>query len=229
MRERSHAVLVRHVEDELRSGRITVGGRLPAERSLAEQLGVSRASVREGIRVLEAMGLIRTTAGSGPDAGAIIVADTSAGISSSLRLHLASRSLPVGDIVTTRLLLESWAVANADPAALGEASGLLAGMNDRRLSAEEFHLMDADFHVSLARAAGNDVVSAIMVSLREVIHRYVMDTVTDLPDWPAMARRLRTQHRNILAAIEAGNGERASHLVSAHITGFYRATQIGSQ
>jgi GntR family transcriptional repressor for pyruvate dehydrogenase complex len=43
-----------------------------------------------------------------------------------------------------------------------------------------------------------------------------------------MARRLRRQHRNILAAVEAGDGERAARLVVAHIEGFYRATSVGS-
>ena len=58
-RIRLHETVVRHVEDELAAGRLPVGSRLPGERALAEQLGISRASVREGIRVLEAMGVVR--------------------------------------------------------------------------------------------------------------------------------------------------------------------------
>jgi GntR family transcriptional regulator, transcriptional repressor for pyruvate dehydrogenase complex len=232
-RERTHAVVVRHVEDELTAGRLRVGGRLPAERTLAGQLGVSRASVREGIRVLEAMGLIRTAVGSGPDAGAVVVADASAGITSALRLHLASSSLPVADVVQTRVLLESWSVREAaragDPVSLAAAADLLDAMDDTGLSAEYFHQLDADFHVMLARSAGNEVVTAIMMSLREVIHGYVMAAVPNLADWPSMARRLRRQHRMVHAAIEAGDGERAARLVSTHIQGFYRAANVGQR
>src|SRR5947208_4801920 len=105
--------VLRHVEAELAAGRIRVGDRLPGERALATQLGISRASVREGIRVLDAMGVIRTAVGSGPDAGAVVVADTAAGITSALRLHLASNTLPVADVVRTRVLLETWAAGEA--------------------------------------------------------------------------------------------------------------------
>lgn len=221
---RSHDVLLRHVEGELLSGRMRVGGRLPGERAQAAQLGISRASVREGIRILEAMGLIRTAAGSGPDAGAIVVADTSAGITSALRLHLAASSLPVADVVSTRVLLESWSVREAarrgDLDHLDAAAALLDAMDDPDLPMEEFLLLDAEFHMTLSRAAGNAVVAAVMTSLRDSIHGYVLASAP--PDWPPMARRLRRQHRNVLAAVRAGDGERAARLVTRHIEGFYR-------
>lgn len=227
-RSRLHEVVVRYVEDELVAGRLPVGGRLPAERSLAEQLGVSRASVREGIRVLEAMGLVRTAAGSGPEAGAVVVAEPAAGIGSALRLHLASRSLPVADVVRTRELLEAWTVREAarHPAAaeVDDAEALLDRMDDPALAPADYLALDADFHVTLARAAGNEVVAAIMAALRESIHGYVLAAVPGLPDWPAMQRRLRRQHRNVLAAVRAGDGERAARLLRTHIHGFYAAS-----
>lgn len=223
-------VLVRHVEGELASSRLRVGGRLPGERALATQLGISRASVREGIRVLEAMGLIRTATGSGPEAGAIVVADASAGITAALRLHLASHHLPVADVVRTRLLLETWSVGEAaarqDDRELAVAEELLDAMDDSALPVQEFLLLDAEFHVSLARATENTVVAAIMTSLREAIHGYVVAAASGPIDWPVMSRRLRRQHRNILAAVRARDRERAARLVARHIEGFYRETSV---
>lgn len=225
---RMHEAVVHYVEDELAAARLPVGGRLPAERALADQLGMSRASVREGLRVLEAMGVVRTASGSGPDAGAIVAADVPAGITAALRLHLASRTLPVADLVETRRLLESWALPRAarggDPHLLDAPRALLDEMDAPEQTAERFLALDADFHVALVRAAGNEVVTAIMSALRGAIHGYVVAAVPALPDWAGMQRRLRRQHRNILAAVEAGDGERAARLVSAHITGFHRAT-----
>ncbi len=227
-RERTHEIVLRHVEGELAAGRLQVGNRLPGERILAEDLGVSRGSVREGIRVLEAMGIIRTAVGSGPDAGAIVVADTSAGMTSALRLHLASSSLPVADVVSTRVLLESWSVREAarrrDWKQLDEAARLLDAMDDTALPVEDFLRLDAGFHVALARATGNAVVAAIMTSLRGAIHRYVLGAAPSGTDWPATARRLRRQHRNVLAAVRSGDGDRAARLVTRHIEGFYRAS-----
>jgi GntR family transcriptional repressor for pyruvate dehydrogenase complex len=222
--------VLRHVEAELVAGRLHVGDRLPGERALAAQLGISRPSVREGIRVLEAMGVIRTAVGSGPDAGAVVVADTSAGITSALRLHLAASTLPVADLVRTRVLLESWAVEAAarhrDPEHLAAARALLAQM-DQADDIDEFLRLDGEFHVTLSRAAGNAVVAAIMTALRGAIHDYVRTAAaTSRADWPPMARRLRRQHRNVLAAIESGDGARAARLVDRHIEDFYRTTRL---
>lgn len=229
-RERTHETVVRYVEEQLQRGSLRIGQRLPAERALAENLGLSRASVREGFRVLEAMGLVRTGVGSGPDAGAIVIDEAASGLTTTLRLHLAASSLPVEDLVQTRTLIESWSVREAtrrqDAGALDTASVLLARMEDKTLSPEEFHRLDAAFHVALARAAGNEVVSMIMRSLRDSIKGYVLTSIADLPDWAAMARRLRREHRAVLAAVQTGDGELAARKVVAHINGFHRATLL---
>ena len=57
-RERTHELVLRRIEADLSEGRVSLGDRLPGERGMAENLGVSRASVREAIRVLEAMGIV---------------------------------------------------------------------------------------------------------------------------------------------------------------------------
>ncbi|MDX6205895.1 MAG: GntR family transcriptional regulator, transcriptional repressor for pyruvate dehydrogenase complex [Frankiales bacterium] len=230
-RERTHEVVLRRIEEDLAAGRITLGQRLPGERQLAEQLGVSRPSVREAIRVLEAMGIVRTAAGSGAAAGAVIVADPSTALASAMRLHLATSHLVIDDIVATRLLIESWSVRTAATAKVhgpfAEAERLLDAMDDAGLTPELFHQLDAEFHVELARLAGNPLVTAVMSALRDSIQEYVMAAVPGLPDWSATARKLRREHRSILGAVRSGNGERAAALVTSHITGFYRAAGIG--
>ncbi len=228
---RAYQGVLARIEADLAAERLGVGGRLPGERVLAERYGVSRASVREAIRVLEAMGLIRTATGSGPDAGAVLIADPVAPIAAALRWHLTSRHLPVADLVGARVLIESWsartAATHADPDALAGARTLLDEM-DRVEAPGEFLALDAEFHVCLARAAGNAVVAAIMGALRAGIQAYVTDAVDRLPDWAAMAGGLRAQHRRILTLIEAGDSEAAADAVSAHITGFYEATGVGA-
>ncbi|WP_319801216.1 FadR/GntR family transcriptional regulator [Arthrobacter sp. VKM Ac-2550] len=88
-RRRTHDALLKDIETDLRSDKIKVGDRLPGERTLAQTYGISRASVREAIRVLDAMGILRSSVGSGPTSGAIVVSNPSAGLSSALRLHVA--------------------------------------------------------------------------------------------------------------------------------------------
>lgn len=243
---RSYQTVLARIEADLAAGRLAVGGRLPGERVLAEDYGVSRASVREAIRVLEAMGLIRTAAGSGPEAGAVLIADPAAPIGAALRWHLTSRALPVADIVGTRVLIESWSVREAAirqraaaaegripgdgrPLDLTLARQLLREMDDPALSAAGFLALDTRFHVVLADLAGNTVIAAIMAAMREGIEGYVTAAVAGLTDWSAMAVRLRGEHAGILETVADGQPERAAELVIAHIQGFYRATGVGQR
>jgi GntR family transcriptional regulator, transcriptional repressor for pyruvate dehydrogenase complex len=129
------------------------------------------------------------------------------------------------------LLLESWSVREAarmgGTSHLATATALLDAMEDRTVTTADFLLLDAQFHVTLALATGNAVVAAIMTSLRDAIGSYVLRSASVLPDWPSMAKKLRREHRAILAAVTAGDGELAARRVARHIEGFYRATQVG--
>src|SRR6476661_5923943 len=227
---RTHQLVLHWIEDQLSGGDLAVGGRLPAERTLAEQLQVSRTSVREAIRILEAMGVVRSGVGSGPDAGTVVISDPAAALGSALRLHVATQHLPVADIVETRVLLESWAAAQArrDAPELEEAATLLAAMDaPEGLSVDDFLALDVRFHLALAHAAGNAVVSAMMGSLRESIQGYAARLTGNLPDWKATASRLHAEHHAILAAVRNGDGGRAAELVSGHIKGFYKEAGLG--
>ncbi|BCW49800.1 FCD domain-containing protein [Arthrobacter sp. StoSoilB13] len=227
---RTHELVLQWIEKQLSDGDLALGGRLPGERAMAEQLQVSRTSVREAVRILEAMGVVRAGVGSGKDAGTVVIAEPGSALGSTLRLHVATRHLPVADIVETRVLLESWAAARAKVGApaLDEAAALLEQM-DNSPDIEAFLALDARFHVALAQAAGNTVVSAMMASLRGAIENYAGELTGNLPDWKATSERLRAEHRAILAAVNANDGGRAAELVAAHIEGFYKEAGVGSQ
>lgn len=227
---RTHEIVLARIEADLAAGRWAVGERLPGERVLAEELGVSRPSVREALRVLEAMGIVRTAVGSGPDSGASVVDRPAAGLGSAVRLHLASGTLPVRDVVALRALLESWAVAEAaarttEPgtdATTADARALLDEMDSEDLDTARFLELDTAFHVALAALSGNVLVEAVMLGLRGAIQEYVTTGTARLEDWPATARRLRTEHRAVLDAVDAGDGPAASAAVRTHIETFYR-------
>lgn len=227
--ERAHDAVLRHIEESLRSGGLKLGDRLPGERALAEQFGISRASVRDAIRALEVLGVVRSATGSGPNAGTIVVSDPSSALGSALRLHVASQRLPVKDIVEARIMMETWSLAHAadadwEPEQVDEARGLLEAMDDVGLPSPAFTALDAQFHVALSRLAGNTVVSTMMDSLREAIRGYVDEAVSAHGQWSDIATELRRQHWEILEAVEARDGERAARLVREHIEWFYAQT-----
>jgi len=233
---RAWEVVLAHIEADLLEGRLRPGDRLPGERGLAVELGVGRSSVREAIRVLEVLGLIRTATGSGPSAGAIIVALPGGGMSALMRLQVAARGFPVADVVKTRLVLEASVVTElAELAKLAEASyhpdlagpaQLLDAMETGELTEEEFLALDAQFHLALAEASGNQVVTAMMAGLRSAIEGYARAGVPGLVSWPATSARLMLEHRGILAAIAAADAEGARRAVRSHISGYYAETQL---
>jgi GntR family transcriptional repressor for pyruvate dehydrogenase complex len=227
---RTHERVLACIEADLAAGRWAVGERLPGERALAEELEVSRPSVREALRVLEAMGIVRTAVGSGPDSGATVVDHPAAGLGSAVRLHLASGALPVQDVVELRVLLETWAVgaaARRTPApSFDEAEALLDQMDAPGVGVEEFLELDTAFHVALAAASGNVLVEAVMLGLRGAIGAYVTEGTRRLEDWQTTAERLRAEHREVLRAVRDGAASEAGSAVAAHIDGFYRDTGL---
>lgn len=226
---RAWRLVLEHVERDLLDGRLGPGDRLASERDLAADLGVGRSSVREALRVLEVMGLIRTATGSGPQSGAIVIATPTGGMSTLLRLQVAAQGFPLADVVQTRLLLEDAVVAAlADQHApdLATAHGVLDAMDAEGLTSSEFLALDAQLHLALAESSGNTVVAAIMAGLRTAIESYVQEGAGSIADWDAMADLLRTEHRAIIAAIAAGDATTAQALVRAHITGYYTAAGL---
>lgn len=221
---RAWQVVLERIESDLLEGVLRPGERLPPERELAATLGVGRSSVREALRVLEVMGLIRTGTGSGPTSGAIIIATPRGGLSALLRLQVAAHGFPLDDVVQTRLVLEG-AVVDALTAAPGSATAearvVLEAMESPELAPADFLSLDAQLHLALAEASGNQVIAAMMAGLRTSIESYVQAGAERIADWDATSARLRREHREILDAVDAGDADRARRLVTDHISGYY--------
>lgn len=222
--QRAWEVVLAALEDDMISGRIRPGERFTSERELATRLGVGRSSVREALRVLEVLGLIRTATGSGPTAGAFLTGTPGEGMRTLLRLQVAAQGFEVSDVLSTRVVMESSVVADLATQNLGagsEAHALLDAMDAEDLDANAFLALDAKFHLALAVASGNGVVSTMMDALRVSVESYTRAGAAQIPDWATTAARLRAEHRAIVAAVEAADADVARDLVERHITGYY--------
>lgn len=226
--KRTYDALLQDVEEGLRSGRFKTGDQLPGERILAETYGISRASVREAMRILDVVGVIRSPSGAGPKSGAVFVSEPSAGLSSTLRLHIASNRLAVKDIVETRILLETWAaeaaVQHDNPQGIQRARELLMAMDAPDIDYETFHNLDARFHLALSALAGNTVIDTVMDSLSGSVRGYIKDALVSLGQWPVVLAELRAHHHAIFAAVEDKNGGLAADLLRKHIEWLYDQT-----
>jgi DNA-binding FadR family transcriptional regulator len=189
--------------------------------------------VREALRVLEVMGLIRTGTGSGPQSGAVIVARPSGGMAAFMRLQVAAQGFAVPDVVAARVALESEIVstlaARGATADLAPALELLAAMDavgDDAMRRDEFLTLDQAFHAALAAASGNAVIAAVMTGLRDSIESYVRAGAASLASWTVTRDRLAAEHRAILDAIGAGDPALASERVRSHIVDYHAETDV---
>lgn len=235
-KERTYTALLESVEYRLRHGQLRVGDRLPGERTLAEEYGISRPSVREALRILSAVGLIRSGVGSGPKSGAVVISQPSDALGWALRMHIATRTLPVADIVTTRVLLEGNAAAQAAKVAhlpehseaLKRAERYLDEMSHAGICDDRFHFCDTRFHYEISSLSGNIVMETVIDSLHLATVGYVQEAVPYLEDWESTKKELQRQHREIFAAVTTGEPERAQVAVAEHIRWFYALSEIGA-
>ena len=223
---KAHEAVMNWVTGELSSGRLRIGDHLPSERALAETLKVSRSSLREALKVLEALGTIQASTGSGPRSGTVVTAAPEQGLALALNLQLATSHVEHSHVYEVRLLLETWAARNSDPSRgdWDAAARLLELMDQPGTSVPEFLRLDAEFHVAISQAASNPLISTLMDALRTSIADHTLTRAQALPDWEATAARLRGEHRAIFDALRRGDGDKAADLVHQHIRGYYLET-----
>ncbi|ATG52426.1 GntR family transcriptional regulator [Brachybacterium vulturis] len=220
-RSSTYELVIDAIEDQIMSGALAVGDLLPPERELAARLRVSRAGVREAIRVLQAYGVLRSEVGSGRGAGTFVAAMPSAALERFLRLHVALSNFGRHEVIETRILLEqasaSLAAERADADALAELERLLRVMDDPGVSREDFNDADTAFHLAIAQAGGNALFSAMTGAIRASLRAPILDALTEVARWEEIADSLRAQHHEILRAISEGRAEEAAELTAAHI------------
>lgn len=198
------------LEERITSGTYEVGSRLPAERTLAEQFGVGRSSMREALRIVESAGLVRTDHGVG-----VFVVRTSreAGIASMMLLGDVS----VVDLFQVRQALERDAAGHAarrrTEAAVKTLQDLITRMGRRTVTNSEFVHMDAELHASIAEATGNPLFLRFMRELEPLFITY-SNRVIELP---GRRKGAHAGHKEIVDAIVRRRARDASAAAVRHI------------
>lgn len=213
------------LREAILDGTLAPGAPLPAERELGERFGVSRTSVREALRQLEAQGL---AVAAGPTAPLRVVApeQLSAGPVRQALGHLMRLGrVPQGDLIELRCALESAAVEGAArrrPAPdLAAAAAELEVMRAAEHDLLAFEAADVRFHLALVAASGNEAIGLVMLAVRDSIAAYLLDALRAVRDTPATTRRLTAEHAAILEAVAARDPGPAAALMRDHVLGFY--------
>ena len=220
---RAYEEILLQIERAITVGELSAGDRLPGERELAESFGVSRASVREALRVLETLGVVLARRGNGADSGSIVTHRASAGLASALRFHTVLGQIPTLDFVDLRAVLEAESVARAAVREWVTTDRLRALIADQRVTETiaDYHGIDANFHLELARISNNALLTLLMETVRDLVARAMVSGLSRLDDWRSERDRLIGEHVVIVDRIEAHDPDGAREAVRAHILRFY--------
>jgi DNA-binding FadR family transcriptional regulator len=217
--------LYRQIAEQLRSsiasGEFTPGSRLPAERDLAKQLGVSRPSVREALIALEVEGIIDVRTGSG-----IYVRATEAGNGAPARAQPADLGEwgPL-ELMRARELVEgevaALAARNARRAHITAIAGALAQMREQADAGTIPRDGDEAFHTAVAQACGNEV-------LRDTVRGYwnarsgpLFERLGDYFENPASWDAALVEHSAVLQAIQSHDPASARLAMQSHLKKAY--------
>ncbi len=207
--------VVAHVRGLIERGALRPGDRLPAERDLALQIGVSRPTVRAGLRALAAMGVVQSRHGSGtyiPEGPPTLGSEP---LSFLAALHGFTRE----EMYEARRILEvgaaGLAAERATPEQLAslaeEVASLFATMGDP----QRFLVHDITFHRTLAAASGNPIVASIVEMVSALYYERRRQTAVRASDRDL--RDAAEMHRRIYQAVRSRDADAARKAMQEHL------------
>lgn len=218
-----HRKILRWLENELFEGNIQLGQDLPSDSEIARAIGVGRSRTREALRTLEDMDLVQLYNGRGKEMLVHLSDEPASAASAALRLHMSSSRYPTRDLVQTRILLESWAIARIDPktVSFAEMDEVLEQMEDFDLSIRDFLELLLTFHHQVMRCGGNELLVGLLASVRQPSFESMLSLVGRMPLWSSAVERLRAESRAIAEALKAGDAATARAMVIGQLRGMY--------
>ncbi|MDO8878233.1 MAG: FCD domain-containing protein [Pseudolabrys sp.] len=218
------------IERQILAGRLRVGDPLPAEIQLADQFGVNRSTVREGIRLLEQSGLVERDGGKRPRISVPHYLDLASSASRALILHSVTfRELWEASMVLEPAIAEH-AARHIDQSGLDELLGNLTAMQAEVVSIEggkpadvlAFVGLDREFHEILAKVGGNRVLA---LAHEPVTSLFIPTGQVILPRLKTY-RRVLDAHRYIFDCLAAKDHAGARSWMHKHMDDFRRAYEL---
>lgn len=200
----------------IREGTYRAGDRLPTERELAEEFGVGRTSVREGLGYLDKLGILEIRQGRGMVVRSLSLQDVF-GQLVTIPTIIELPDKEIRDIMHARRILELessfLAAKNATEEQLSQLEDLLGGMERSLGSPKEFLKLDLTFHVVIAEASGNMVLAQLIKLLRDIYIAYSEIILRD----PEINRTSLEFHRQLYSAIHQRDAHAAKEHMQAHL------------
>lgn len=212
---RAADVLVAQIKQEIIMGQYPEGTRLPTEHEMAAQLSVSRPTVREALRLLEAEGLISTR--PGPGGGPRVCRPDIVTVTRSLTTLFQYDRVTLAELLEARRAIEpACAYVAASGASVEDIARLRQSVKTMRLHLrddETFWTENANFHLALVAAGQNRVLHTMMTALRELIYQFT----AELHITRAERDGTLAEHIAIMEAIAAHDPEAAARATHNHL------------
>lgn len=209
-------VLATQLRERILSGEFADHTPLPPERELVEQTRMSRTTVREALRILEVQGFVRIKAGR--NGGAFVQRPNEQSMADSVALVIRGRQIRLAALLETREAIEPFCAqlaavnrTDADLVALGAANDAIA---DAGTDLEKFLQANVDWHVAVAAASHNELMTGLMIALSRAI--YTATANEGFVDDEVRATTLRA-HRTVTRAIRDGDAEAAARRMTRHV------------
>jgi DNA-binding FadR family transcriptional regulator len=209
-------VLAGELRERILSGELVEGASLPAERELVKQTQMSRATVREALRILEVQNLVRVKAGRA--GGAFVQRPTTKSMASSVTMLIRGRRIKLIDLMETREALEPFcaelAARNRTAEDLTELDRANDAIADPDADLEQFLQANLDWHVGVAAASRNELLTGFMIALSQAIYAGTQnEAFVDAEVRTVTAKA----HRAITAAIRNGESVVAGRRMRRHV------------
>src|ERR1700689_3082435 len=165
-------VLAGKLRERILTGELAEGDPLPAERELVKQTQMSRATVREALRILEVQNLVRVKAGRA--GGAFVQRPTTKSMASSVSMLIRGRRIKLVDLMETREALEPFcaelAARNRTEEDLAELDRANEAIADLEADLEQFLQANLDWHVGVAVSSHKELLIGLMPALSQAIY-----------------------------------------------------------
>ena len=209
-------VIVDQIRLLIRQGQLSAGDRLPSERELCERFGVSRVTVREALRVLEATGLVEIRVGA--RGGAFVTAPSSRLVGEGISDLITLASLSAVEVTEARMVFELGIVPLVCSRATEDDVAALREICDRSsaaLEGDDYPLeLSAEWHTRYAQAAHNRAVAMLVESLHGPL---LMSLQRAREAAPLHGRRGVEEHRLLVDAIADRDVDRATEIMGTHL------------
>nr|WP_222112999.1 FadR/GntR family transcriptional regulator [Gordonia paraffinivorans] len=215
-------VLANDLRERILRGDFPSGTALPPERELVNQTKMSRTTVREALRILEVQGLV--TIKTGRAGGAFVQLPGGESVATSVSLLIRGQQLRLTALLETREAIEPACAGLAakyrtddDLAALDAANAKIADLDS---PLDEFLQANVDWHLAVAIASHNELLTGFMSALSEAIYSSTENTAFVDDD---VRKTTYRAHKSITDAIRAGDPGAASRRMTKHVHGYAEA------